>query len=256
MPAGHVGMGAPVGFSDNTDSATTAYLSLVPDPLELELCVGEGPPTWVDPMLEELVASLALKAGALAVECSPPSSAASHGVDAFLGDIYSLVKGAHWTMDSSPLSPVQEGQPGAAVAMTCPTHPDTATVETIEDATDVANRTPSPQMPSTDEPVRDTICGSELALPTSSSCHNVMVVQGTHEVLPLQLFPDASSPVKKWSLILYMMFVRRLPHPCWSPHRHDDAHDSNHKTSPSAAVRGWQRSHVIVLQNRRFRRKM
>ena len=51
-------MGAHVGFSDNTDSATTAYLSLVPDPLELELCAGEGPPAWVDPMLEELVASL------------------------------------------------------------------------------------------------------------------------------------------------------------------------------------------------------
>ena len=52
------------------------------------------------------------------------------------GDSYSPVKGVHWTMDSPPLSPVQEGQPGAAVAVT-----------DIEAATDVANRTP-PQMSS------------------------------------------------------------------------------------------------------------
>jgi hypothetical protein len=84
-------MGAPVGFSDNTDSATTAYLSPVPGPLELELCVGEGPPAWVDPMLEELVASLAMIAGAPTVECSPPLPVTSHGVDASLGDTHSPV---------------------------------------------------------------------------------------------------------------------------------------------------------------------
>ena len=185
MPAGDVSMGAPADFSDNTDSATTAYLSPMPDPLELELCAGEGPPVWVDPMLEELVVSLVLTAGPPAVECSPPPlPVASHGVDASLGDTHSPVEGAHWTMDSPPLSPVWEGQPGTVVAVTCPTHPDVATVETVEAATDVTNRTPSPQMPSTDEPVRDTICGSELALPTSY-CRNVMVARGTRKVLPL-----------------------------------------------------------------------
>ena len=62
MPDGDVSMGALADFSDNTDSATTAYLSSMPDPLELELCAGEGPPAWVDLLLEELVASLALTA--------------------------------------------------------------------------------------------------------------------------------------------------------------------------------------------------
>jgi len=132
-------------------------------------CAGEGPPAWVDPMLEELVASLALTVGAPAVECSPPPPVASHGVDASLGDTHSPVKGAHWTMDSPPLSPMQEGQPGAAVAVT-----------DVEAATDVANRTPSPQMPSADESVHDTICGSKLALPTSSSCRNVTAWRGEH----------------------------------------------------------------------------
>ena len=46
---------------------------------------------------------------------------------------------------------------------------------------------------SADEPIRDTICGPELALPTSSSRRNVTVAQGTREAL----FPDASSPVKE-----------------------------------------------------------
>ena len=59
---------------------------------------------------------------------------------------------------------------------------------------DVANRTP-PQMSSADEPIRDTICGPELALPTSSR-RNVTVAQEIREAL-LQLFLDASSLVKK-----------------------------------------------------------
>ena len=84
-------MGVPADFSDSTDSATTTYLSLMPDPLELELCAGEGPPAWVDPMLEELVASLATTAGAPTVECSPPLPVASHGVDASLGHSHSPV---------------------------------------------------------------------------------------------------------------------------------------------------------------------
>ena len=170
--AGDVSMGASADFSDCTDNATTAYISPMPDPLELELCAGEGPPAWVDPMLEELVASLVLTAGPPAVECSPlPLPVAFHRVDASLGDSHSLVKGAHWTMDSPPLSPVQEGQPGATVAVT-----------DVEAATDVANRTP-PQMSSVDEPVCDTICVPELALPTSSSRRNVTVARGTREAL-------------------------------------------------------------------------
>ena len=89
--AGDVSMGASADFSDCTDNATTAYISPMPDPLELELCAGEGPPAWVDPMLEELVASLATTAGAPTVECSPPLPVASHGVDASLGDTHSSV---------------------------------------------------------------------------------------------------------------------------------------------------------------------
>ncbi|KAG2566697.1 hypothetical protein PVAP13_7NG175551 [Panicum virgatum] len=85
-PAGDISMGAPADFFDNTDSATIAYLSPMPDPLELELCAGEGPSAWDDPMLEELVASLALTVGPPAVECSPPPTpVVSHGVDASLG---------------------------------------------------------------------------------------------------------------------------------------------------------------------------
>ena len=49
---------------------------------------------------------------------------------------------------------------------------------TVEAATDVANRTPSPQLSSADEPVRDTICGPEQALPTFSSRRNVTVARG------------------------------------------------------------------------------
>jgi len=95
-------MGASAGFSDCTDNATTAYISPMPDPLELELCAGEGPPAWVDPMLEELVASLAMIAGAPTVECSPPLPVASHGMDASLGDSHSPV------MFPNASSPVNE----------------------------------------------------------------------------------------------------------------------------------------------------
>ena len=51
---------------------------------------------------------------------------------------------------------------------------------TVEAATHVANRTPSPQMPSADESIHDTICVSKLALPTPSSCRNVMAWRGEH----------------------------------------------------------------------------
>jgi hypothetical protein len=65
---GDVSMGTPADFTDN---AAAAHYSPEPDPLVLELCTGEGPPSWVDPMLEELAASLVLTAEALATGCSP-----------------------------------------------------------------------------------------------------------------------------------------------------------------------------------------
>ena len=236
-------MGAPADFSDNTDSATASYLSPMPDPLELELCAGEGPLAWVDPMLEELVASLALTAGPPAVECSsPPPPGASHGVDALLGDSHSPANGAHWTMDSPPLSPVQEGQPGAVVAVT-----------DVEAAADVANCTPSPQMSSADEPVHDTICGPELALPTSSSRRNVTVAQGTREAL-LQLFPDASSPVKEVVANFAHDVCTEAPPPVLvaSPPRRRSRQQPQNFT-----IRRSERlSRAIVLQNQQFRCKM
>jgi hypothetical protein len=65
---GAVSMGALADFADN---AAAAHYSPEPDPLVLELCAGEGPPWWVDPMLEELVASLVLTAEAPVTGCPP-----------------------------------------------------------------------------------------------------------------------------------------------------------------------------------------
>lgn len=67
-------LGTPANYTD----AAVACCSRDLDPLVCELCVGVGPLTWVDPMLEELVVSLGVSAvGALASECPPTQSAAS-----------------------------------------------------------------------------------------------------------------------------------------------------------------------------------
>jgi hypothetical protein len=57
----HISMGVPVDYVDNTAASTVARCFLKPDPLAMALCEGTGPPAWVtsiDPMLDELVASL------------------------------------------------------------------------------------------------------------------------------------------------------------------------------------------------------
>jgi hypothetical protein len=60
----------------------------------LELCACSGPPTWVDPMLEELDASLVASpsAGAPASGCLTASAVGSYEADALLVDIHSPVK--------------------------------------------------------------------------------------------------------------------------------------------------------------------
>jgi hypothetical protein len=73
---------------------------------------------WVDPMLEELAASLVLTAGAPAVGCPPPPLVTSWGVEASLVDTHSPVKGAQWTTDSPTLS-----QPTQRVADLPPVSP-------------------------------------------------------------------------------------------------------------------------------------
>lgn len=47
----------------------TAQYSPKPDPLVLELCMGKGPPAWVDSMLEELATLLVLIVGAPMTGC-------------------------------------------------------------------------------------------------------------------------------------------------------------------------------------------
>jgi hypothetical protein len=70
MPVGDVSMGTPADFTDN-DNAAAAHYSPEPDPLVLELCAGKGPPSWVNPMLEEHATSLVLIAEAPATGCPP-----------------------------------------------------------------------------------------------------------------------------------------------------------------------------------------
>jgi hypothetical protein len=51
--------------ADYSDKVATHHVS---DPLVSELCASTGPPIWVDPMLEEFIASIAVSrpAGATA----------------------------------------------------------------------------------------------------------------------------------------------------------------------------------------------
>jgi hypothetical protein len=100
-----------------------------------------GSPAWVDPMLEELAASLG---------CSPALRAASQESDASLVGTRSPTKTALWTMDSPPLSPMQPsgGQPDVmdVEAQRVPALVRAATPgATVVAATVAVNLTPSPQ---------------------------------------------------------------------------------------------------------------
>lgn len=83
------------GVCDNVPgeaSAVAASCFPEPDPLALELCAGAGPLTWVDPMLEELTASLVVSrpAGPTTPRC------------------YTTPAGVSLTMESLRLSPELE----------------------------------------------------------------------------------------------------------------------------------------------------
>jgi hypothetical protein len=53
-------LGASSDYDDNAATSATdiAWYFPEPDPLVVELCTYVGPPAWVNPMLEELAASL------------------------------------------------------------------------------------------------------------------------------------------------------------------------------------------------------
>jgi hypothetical protein len=74
--------------------------------------VSAGPPAWIDPVLEELVASLVVSrpAGALATGGSLALATASQEAEASLVDTRSLAKTAQGMMDSPPWLSMQ-GQP-------------------------------------------------------------------------------------------------------------------------------------------------
>jgi hypothetical protein len=105
--------GTPTDLHDNASSkgvsqrGSSAWVRL---PLLLELCVCTRPLAWVDPMLEEPVASLVVSRpiGAPTPRCPPAPTTASQEVEASQVDTHSTEKAAQWTMDSPPLSPRQE----------------------------------------------------------------------------------------------------------------------------------------------------
>jgi hypothetical protein len=104
-------MGAPSDYDGNATTYAVARCFPEPDPLLLELCVCTRPLAWVDPMLEEPVASLVVSrpVGAPTPRCHPPApTTASQEVEASQVDTHSTEKAAQWTMDSPPLSPPQE----------------------------------------------------------------------------------------------------------------------------------------------------
>jgi hypothetical protein len=48
----------PTDHTNNATISAVVHCFPKPDPLLLELCASAGPPTWVDPVLEEIVVSL------------------------------------------------------------------------------------------------------------------------------------------------------------------------------------------------------
>lgn len=94
-------MGAP---ADN--AATYVVAHYFPDPLVWELCASTGPPVWVEPMLEELVASLIVSRPAGAPSLAPMVT--SQDVEASPVDTPFPAKADKRTVDSPPLSLVLE----------------------------------------------------------------------------------------------------------------------------------------------------
>jgi len=91
------GAGASYRGRSTLPQLTMSLLLLPPaafkesDPLAVALCEGAGPPIWVDPMLDELAASLVVSrsAGAQAFERPSTLTSASLEVQTFLADTYS-----------------------------------------------------------------------------------------------------------------------------------------------------------------------
>ena len=73
---GDFSLGAPVDCADHAAPTAAALYFFEPDTLGLELCVSVEAPTWVDPMLDELAASLVVSrlAGAKATGCPSAST--------------------------------------------------------------------------------------------------------------------------------------------------------------------------------------
>jgi hypothetical protein len=97
--------------ADNAATFVTTLSFLEPGPLALVMCASVGPPTWVisvDPMLEELTASLVVNqpVRALAPRCWP----SPQEVEASLVDTSSPAIAAQWMTDS-PLLPPGQGLP-------------------------------------------------------------------------------------------------------------------------------------------------
>jgi hypothetical protein len=85
MPTGDISLDAPAGCANNATTTASAFCFPELDPLVLEQCSSAGTPAWVNPMLEELVASLVMShPAAQAPRCSA-ATAASQDADTTLG---------------------------------------------------------------------------------------------------------------------------------------------------------------------------
>jgi hypothetical protein len=95
-PAGDISLDTPAGCADNNATAVAALCFLEPDLLVLELSASVGTPVWVDPMLEELVASLVVSrlGKAQAPGCPLTSAVASQDANASWVDTCSPAKAA------------------------------------------------------------------------------------------------------------------------------------------------------------------
>ena len=104
-PTGDFSLGAPVDCADHAAPTAAALYFLEPDTLGSELCVSVEAPTWVDPMLEELAASLVVSrlAGAKAAGC-PSASVTVAQEDTSRVDTCSPVKELATLLVVSPLA--------------------------------------------------------------------------------------------------------------------------------------------------------
>jgi hypothetical protein len=111
-----ISMGAPVDYTGDASASTAARCFLEPDPLAEALCVGAGPPAGlvlIDPMLDELAASLVVSRPAVApaLGCLHAAATVSQEVQASLVDTCSPVMIPQGTTDLPPSSPVQGSSP-------------------------------------------------------------------------------------------------------------------------------------------------